>query len=123
MKKVTIQNLTRPTPRSVVVSYASSFFHRLKGLMFRRKLSDSEGILLVQARDSKMDASIHMVFVSMPLGVVWINSKYEVVDRVLAKPWRLYYGPERPAKYTLEIHPSRLDYFCKGDQVSIEKMG
>lgn len=123
MKKVTLSNLTRPTPRPVVVGNASSFFHRLKGLMFRSKLEEDEGILLVQPRDSKIDSAIHMLFVGMPLGVVWINNANEVVDTVVAKPWRLYYGPERAARYILEIHPDRLDYFCKGDRVSIEQLG
>jgi uncharacterized membrane protein (UPF0127 family) len=123
MKKVAVLNLTRSTPRSVVVGYASSFFSRLKGLMFHKKLKEDEGILLVQSRDSKLDSAIHMLFVGFPLGVVWISGKNEVVDRVVAKPWRLYYGPKRAAKYVLEIHPRRLDYFCKGDQVSIERLG
>lgn len=122
MKQVTLTNLSRPTPQPVRVGYAGSFLQRGKGFMFRSQMDEDEGILIAQARDSKVDTSIHMLFVGMPLAVIWINGENEVVDRALAKPWRLYYGPERAAKYVLEIHPSRLDYFCKGDRVRIERL-
>ena len=52
--------------------------------MFRSSLANDEGLLLVEARDSRLDTAIHMLFVPMDLAVIWINSKYSVVDTVLA---------------------------------------
>ena len=85
--------------------------------MFRSKLEHEEGLLLVEARDSRLDTSIHMLFVFMDLAVIWINSDYCVVDSVLARAWHPAYSPHQPARYILEIHPNRLDEFMIGDRV------
>ena len=76
--------------------------------------------MLVQGSDSRLEASIHMMFVWIDLAVVWINSGGEVVDVKLARRWRPAYVPRRPARYILEIHPDRLDEFHIGDQVIFE---
>ena len=76
--------------------------------------------MLVQGSDSRLEASIHMMFVWIDLAVVWINSGGEVVDIKLARRWRPAYVPRRPARYILEIHPDRLDEFHIGDQVTFE---
>ena len=85
--------------------------------MFRSSLPQNEGLLLVERRDSRLDTSIHMLFVFMDLAVVWINSEYTVVDTVVAHAWRPFYAPGRPARYILEIHPDRWKEFSIGDQV------
>jgi uncharacterized membrane protein (UPF0127 family) len=87
--------------------------------MFRSKLPHDEGLLLVQGRDSRLDASIHMLFVFMDLAVVWINSGHSVVDTVLARAWRPVYAPHQPAKYILEIQPGRLGEFQIGDHLEL----
>lgn len=121
MKRVTVHNLSRPSKSPILSRYCASFFCQLRGLTFRRSLPEDEGLLLVQRYDSKINASIHMLFVWMPLGIVWINSRYEVVDTRLALPWRPVYVPKKPAKYVLEIHPRRLEEFCKGDRIRIDE--
>ena len=78
--------------------------------------AQSKGLLLVEARDSRLDTAIHMLFVFMDLAVIWINSEKVVVDTVLARAWRPAYAPRQPARYILEIHPSRLGEFKIGDQ-------
>jgi uncharacterized membrane protein (UPF0127 family) len=85
--------------------------------MFRARLEPNEGLLLVQGRDSRLDASIHMLFVPFDLNVVWINSDMQVVGKVIAKPWRLAYFPKRPARYILEIHPERWEEYRTGERV------
>ena len=104
------QNLIR-------IMVCDTFFYRLRGLMFRKNISQDEGLLLVQGNDSRVDSSIHMLFVPFKLGVIWINSNFKVVDRIIAKPWGLAYFPTVPAKYTLEIHPDHLTEFEIGDEV------
>jgi len=79
--------------------------------MFTSRLACDEGLILVGRRNSRLDSSIHMLFVNFDLAVVWINSEMEVVDRRLAKSWRPAYFPRRPARYVLEIHPDRWDEF------------
>jgi len=84
-------------------------------------LSPAQGLLLVQARESRLDAAIHMLFVWMDLAVIWINASDEVVDVKLARRWRLAYVPARPAIYVLELAAERLGDFEVGERVRIEK--
>jgi len=79
------------------------------------------GLLLVQGRESQLDAAIHMLFVWIDLAVVWINAANQVVDVKLARRWRLAYVPERPAVYVLELVAERLEDFKVGDRVRIEQ--
>lgn len=93
------------------------FGGKLLGLMFRRRLAEDEGALLVYGRPSKVETSIHMFFVPFPLGVFWLDSNGAVVDRVRALPWRPYYAPSVPACCVLELHPKALDALKVGDRV------
>jgi uncharacterized membrane protein (UPF0127 family) len=61
-----------------------------------------------------------MLFVSFDLSVIWINSNMQVVDKVLAKPWRLAYFSKKPARYVLEIHPERWGEYEIGDTVEFQ---
>ena len=88
--------------------------------MFQKELAPSGGLLMVQGSESKANAAIHMFFVYMDLGVIWLNSSQKIVDIQLAKSWQPMYTPQFPAKYILEIHPRRLAEFTIGDQLSFE---
>lgn len=114
---LTVRNLKRPQPHPARIRWCESFLCRLRGLMFRTRLEPDEGLLLVQGRDSRLDASIHMFFVPFDLCVVWINADMEVVSKVIAKSWRPAYFPERPARYILEIHPERWEEYQAGERV------
>ncbi len=120
MKLIQLENTNQPLPAPLQVVYCASFLCRLRGLMFRSSLPHNEGMLLVEARDSRLDTSIHMLFVFMDLAVIWINSEYAVVDTVLARTWRPVYAPRKPARYILEIHPSRINEFKIGDHVEFQ---
>ena len=119
-EQVLIYNLTRPKIHPIQASYCSSFICRLRGLTFRRNLPSRGGLLLVQNRDSRVDSSIHMLFVWIDLAVVWINNAQQVVDVRLARRWRPAYLPARPARYVLELSSDHLDDFSIGDQLRFE---
>lgn len=114
---LTIHNQSNPSITPVQAKWCESFLSKLRGYTFRSSLSMDEGLLLVEQRDSRIETSIHMMFVWTDLAVFWINSQNEVVDSVLAKAWRPFYAPARPARYILEIHPNRLGDFKPGDIV------
>jgi uncharacterized membrane protein (UPF0127 family) len=120
MKTIRLENKTQPLPAPLQAIYCDSFLCRLRGLMFRSSLDHSEGLLLVEGRDSRIDTSIHMLFVYMDLAVIWINSEYTVVDTILARSWRPAYAPRQAARYILEIHPDRLNEFKIGDHVEFQ---
>ncbi len=88
--------------------------------MFQRSLDVNRGLLMVQKMESRANSAIHMFFVKMDLGVVWLDSSQKIVDIQLAKSWQPMYTPQFPAKYILEIHPQRLPEFKIGDQLSFE---
>ena len=117
-KFVILSNLSQPQTRPVVSRYCKTFLCRLRGLMFTSRLAPDSGLLLVQGRDSRLDASIHMLFMAIDLAVVWINKEQEVVDVCLARRWQPAYIPKKPACYVLEMHPERLPDFNIGDKVS-----
>ena len=122
MRKVQIRNNTNELSSPLKLNYCDTFICQLRGLTFRWDLSKDEGLMFVQKRESRIDTSIHMMFVFIDLGVVWLNSSYQVVDIKLAKKWRPIYIPKVPSQYFLEISPERLSEFQVGDQLSIEKI-
>ena len=122
MQSVIIRNTVHPLKQPIIARYCTSFLCQLRGLTFCKSLPAEQGLLLVQNRDSRLDASIHMMFVWIDLAVVWINSAGEVVDVRLARRWRPAYVPKGPARYILELNAARLGDFTIGDQVAIENV-
>ena len=61
-----------------------------------------------------------MLFVKFDLGVIWVNDAGEVVDTVLAKPWKLSYAPKAPARYVIEGHPQLLEQVKIGDKITFK---
>ena len=117
---ITVQNLSRKLDKPARVGYCDTFLCKLRGLMFRSRLSLDEGLLLVEKRDSRLDTSIHMLFVPFDLAVIWINSDMTVVDKIIAKSWKPAYFPKADAKFTLEIHPDRWADYEIGDKVEFK---
>ena len=117
-KQIHVINQDRMIEHPPRIQYCDTFLTQLRGLTFRPRLSRDEGLLLVGTRDSRLDSSIHMLFVAFDLTVVWINSEMKVVGKVLAKSWRPAYFSKHPARYVLEIHPDRWADFEVGDSVT-----
>jgi len=96
-----------------------TFFSRFRGLMLTKELAPDGGIMLVGDAESKVNASIHMMFMRYNITVLWLDKDKVLVDKVLAKKWKMYYAPKAPAQYILEIHPDRFDDFEIGDKFEI----
>ena len=116
-KFITIENKNRGIDGPLRIRYCDSFLTQLRGFTLHPSLGREEGLVLVGRRDSRLESSIHMLFVSFDLAVIWINSKMQIVDKVLAKSWRPAYFSKRPAQYVLEVHPERWQEFQIGDTV------
>ena len=89
--------------------------------MFQKELDSADGLLLVQKNESRGNAAIHMFFVGMDLGIVWLNNNRKIVDIQLAESWKPMYKPKYPARYILEINPDRIPDFNLGDKLDFEK--
>ena len=119
-KQITIENKNRKIDSLPRIKYCNTFLTQLRGLTFRPRLGLDEGLLLVGTRDSRLDSSIHMLFVAFNLTVIWINSEMQVVDKIIAKSWRPAYFSKQPARYVLEIHPERWADYEIGDTVQFK---
>jgi uncharacterized membrane protein (UPF0127 family) len=115
-----ILNNSQPLKTSLIAKICSSYFCRLRGLMFSKNIEKSQGLLLKMPKESIFMSGIHMVAVNFDLGAVWINTEKIVVDVQLAKKWVSVLTPVKPAKYVLEIHPDRVAEFSLGDKVQFE---
>ena len=100
--------------------WGATFFARLRGLMFRRRLAPGEALILVEGCDSRLGTIIHMWFMFFPIAAVWVNSAGRVVDKVLARPWWPAYAPRAPARYVLETAPDFLEKVEIGDELVFE---
>jgi len=118
MQYVLIQINGHPLQEPIRAKYCISFFCRFKGLMFKHTIKKYEGILLVEASDSRINTAIHMFFMRFDIAAIWINSSFEIVDKQYAHRWAPSYIPAKPARYILETHPSHLSDFNIGDQVT-----
>ena len=119
-KTISIENKNRRIDGDLRIKYCDSFLTQLRGLTFSSRLAPDEGLVLVGRQDSRLDSSIHMLFVSFDLCVVWINSGMQIVDKVLARSWRPAYFSKKPSRYVLEVHPDRWDEFQVGDVVEFK---
>jgi uncharacterized membrane protein (UPF0127 family) len=72
------------TPVGEHIEVAATFGRRFMGLMFRRKLPEGSGLLLLPC------GSIHMCFMRMALDIVYTDARFRVlaVEENL-KPWRV----------------------------------
>ena len=118
MRRLEIQNETHPLSEPLRAAYCDSFLNRLKGLMFRKQLSQNEGILLVENSESRINSAIHMFFMEFDIAAIWVNTKGTVVDVKLARKWRPYYSPAAPARFTIETRPEYLSFFKIGDHLA-----
>ena len=117
---VLIHNRSNSLNTPIQAKWCVSFLSRLQGFTFRHALDSNEGLVLVEKRNSRLDTSIHMLFVWTDLAVIWVNSESIVVDTVLAKSWHPAYISAHAACYTIEVHPARLNEFHIGDEIYFE---
>jgi uncharacterized membrane protein (UPF0127 family) len=119
-KEIIVENKNRTTGTPARIKYCDTFLTQLRGFTFHPRLSRDEGLILVGKRDSRLDSSIHMLFVAFDLAVFWINSDMQVVDKVIAKSWRPAYFSKKSAKYVLELHPQRWEDYEIGETVQFK---
>ena len=113
-----IHNATRNLAIASEITYCNTLLRRGLGLMGRRRLSEDQAFIFIERQESITATAITMLFVFFPIAVVWLNSDKRVVDKTLARPWRPFYAPERPACYYIEAHPSALDKVEIGDRLT-----
>jgi uncharacterized protein len=95
---------------------ASDFFSRLKGLMFREKLDDDEGLLIVPCN------SIHTFFMRFPIDLVFVNRDWSVVNEQRnIQPGKVV-NPGNGAWAVLELKGGRIDLIGLSDSITGKKL-
>ncbi len=93
----TVYNQTRATVIATKVELADSFLSRGLGLMGRRSLRESGGLILYP------NNNIHMFFMRFPIDVIFADRQHQIVGiRHSFKPWRPF-AAARNARYSIEL--------------------
>ncbi|MEL7625513.1 MAG: DUF192 domain-containing protein [Anaerolineaceae bacterium] len=119
MKTQLLINPASPTEKIQII-YCDNFLSRLKGLMFSKQIPLDQGILLAESKESKVDTSIHMMFMNFNITALWLNKNFVIVDKVLAKKWHPVYFPKVQAQYVVELHADQFPNFSIGDQLLLQ---
>lgn len=90
--------------KTIEVEYCRGFWNNFRGLMFSRR----KNVLLSFPSEGRNRAAIHSFFVFFPFQAVFVNSRNEVVDLKIMKPFRVF-RPRKPASYVLEVGEENLD--------------
>jgi uncharacterized membrane protein (UPF0127 family) len=97
LKTFSVRNTHRGTILATRAKLASSYWSRFWGLMFRRRLSEGDGILLTKS------SSIHSFFMFFRFDAIYLDRDDHVVKVVHAmRPWWASFGG-KGAKDTLEL--------------------
>lgn len=100
---------------AATVETADSALAQLRGLMFRRSLP--EGYALAFRFGSVSPRDVHMLFVFVPLDVIWVvDGVVERVERL--RPWRGIARSE--ADLLLELPAGAADGVEPGDELVLE---
>ncbi|MEM4663265.1 MAG: DUF192 domain-containing protein [Candidatus Diapherotrites archaeon] len=99
------------------VCVANKYLSKLKGLMFENKQKFSYALVISLNSESKIKASIHMLFVFFPIAVFFLNKEKRVVDKKVLKPFTLNYTPKQPSKYIIELPAEYIDSAKLGDKL------
>ncbi len=118
MKQAKLYRTSSPFS-AVSLKYCDTFLDKLLGLMFSKELGKDSGLILVEKKESRLNTAIHMLFVNFDIAVLWLDSQGIIVDKVLAKRWHLFYCPQKPAKYIVELHSSKFTEYQLGDKLEI----
>jgi uncharacterized membrane protein (UPF0127 family) len=119
MQSFIIENRTNTKAIPLHVGICDTFITRLRGLMFTSSIPIDGGLLFINSSEDRVNSAIHMFFMDIDLTIIWLDSSYTVVDKVLAHRWKTLAAPAKNAKYIIETHVDRFgDYNC-GDLLEI----
>lgn len=102
-------------PLATRVEVADSILSRGRGLMFRRSIPDDYA--LVFEFDGAARRSVHMVFVSFPIDVLWLENESVVAVETLS-PWTGLAAHR--ADTLVELPAGAAENVSEGDTVTVE---
>jgi uncharacterized membrane protein (UPF0127 family) len=90
--------------------------------MFSSDKRVDRGMCLVMPgkKDTRVGATVTMMFCFQSMDILFVNSKMQVVDKTILKPWRFSYVPKKECVYVIESLPNKFRNIKIGDKVKIE---
>lgn len=83
------------------VELADTFWRRFRGLMFRSRFPRGNALLFSLPKPGRY--GIHMFFVRFPIDLLYLDSRFVVVElRAEIRPWRMH-RPKVIANYLIEL--------------------
>ena len=103
------------------IKIANSFFKRFLGLMFKARCDYPLLFEIPQNIKIKERSSIHSLFMSFELTLVFIDDDNLIYEIANLKPWK-YYVPKKGAKYIIEFDKNEFEnYDLKiGDEIELK---
>jgi len=99
------------------VKFAKSHFQKARGLMFEKKANFDYALVFLFGHETRMGASIHMLFVFFPITVIYLNSDKKVVDVAVVNSFALNYTPKKPAAFLVELPVAKAKGVNLGDKL------
>jgi uncharacterized membrane protein (UPF0127 family) len=89
------------------LKFGNSYFSKLKGLMFKKKL-DYVFVLTLTKSKYRFLSSIHTLFMRFTIDIVFLDKSKAVFEIAQLSPWKLYI-PKKPARYVLEMKEGSIE--------------
>jgi len=100
------------------VRFAKTAWQRTKGLMFEDIRKFDYALIFEFPRESRISASLHMIFVFFPIDVLFLDKGKKVVDKITLNPFTPNYTPKYNAKYVVELPKGKAKPIKLGEKVS-----
>ncbi len=101
------------------VKTAEGLWAQFQGLMFERPSRFDYALVFPLPFESRVGASVHMLFVFFPLDLVFLDKGRRVIDKKEDfRPFSLNYTPKKPAAYFIELPAGRGKDIRIGDELS-----
>lgn len=97
------------------VKSANTFFSRFVGLMGKKQIDSSEGLLLWHC------SSIHCFFMKFPIDVVYLSSDNQILAIETVKPWRIG-RIVRGARHVLELSEGAAEKVSVGEILKVQEI-
>ncbi len=102
------------------VRLASTAFTRMKGLMFEEKSKFDYALIFVLPDETRVGASVHMMFVQFPIDIVYLDAQKKVFEKARLHPWMPNYTPKKAAKYFIELPEGKAKKIALGESLEWE---
>ena len=100
---------------------AKTFFQKFRGLMFESEKNFNYGLIFFLENESRINATIHMLFVFFQIDVVYLDKNKKVVDVVKnLQPFVLSCTPKKAAKYFIELPNGKAKNVSIGNKLEWE---